>query len=74
STIDANEITLYIDGVLHAATPLAENNSIAGISQNLAYLAKGGYGSDPEWIGAIHEFNIYNRALTEAEVRYLVEN
>jgi hypothetical protein len=71
STIDADEITLYIDGELIAATPLAENNSIAGLSNNLAYLAKGGYGGDPEWIGAIHEFNIYNRALTEQEVSYL---
>jgi hypothetical protein len=71
STLDDKEITLYIDGVLIAATPLAEHNSIAGLSNNLAYLAKGGYDGDPEWIGAIHEFNIYNRALTAQEVSYL---
>jgi len=68
STINATDITLYIDGVLMASTPLSETNSISCISPNLAYLAKGGYGGDPEWIGAIEEFNIYDVALTEAQV------
>jgi len=68
STINATDITLYIDGVLIASTPLAEHNMISGISQNFAYLAKGGYGGDPEWIGAIDEFNIYNKALSAAQI------
>ncbi len=71
STLNATDITLYIDGVLIASTPLDPNNMISGISQNFAYLAKGGYEGDPEWIGAIHEFNIYNKALSAGEVRYL---
>jgi hypothetical protein len=74
STINDEEITLYIDGVLQARTFLSADNRISGLSNNLAYLAKGGYTADPEWIGAIHEFNIYNRALTEGEVRFLAEN
>jgi hypothetical protein len=74
STINDEEITLYIDGVLQARTLLSPDNRIAGLSNNLAYLAKGGYTADPEWIGAIHEFNIYNRALTEGEVRFLAGN
>jgi hypothetical protein len=44
---------------------------IAGISTNYALLAKGGYGSDPEWIGAIDEFNIYNTALSAEEIAAL---
>jgi hypothetical protein len=32
-------------------------------------LAKGGYDGDPEWIGAIEEFNIYNKAMSAAEVK-----
>ena len=71
STINATDITLYIDGVLIASTPLSGANKISGISQNFAYLAKGGYSGDPEWIGAINEFNIYNRALSEAEIAAL---
>jgi hypothetical protein len=73
STIDATTIKLYIDGVLLASSPLSAANKIGGISQNLAYLAKGGYSGDPEWIGAIHEFRIYNKALTGGEVLYLAQ-
>ena len=68
STLNATDITLYIDGVLIASTPLSATNSISCISPNLAYLAKGGYEGDPEWIGTMEEFNIYNRALSEAEI------
>ncbi len=71
STISATDITLYIDGVLIDSTPLAPQNSISGISPNLAYLGKGGYTADPEWAGVVHEFNIYNRALSTSEVLYL---
>jgi hypothetical protein len=68
STITAKNITLYIDGVLIKSTSLSATNSISCISQNFAYLAKGGYGGDPEWIGAIDEFSIYNYALSAAEI------
>jgi hypothetical protein len=47
---------------------LSETNKISGISQNLAYLAKGGYGGDPEWIGTIEQFAIYNVALSAKQI------
>jgi hypothetical protein len=68
STLDADQITLYIDGVLIAATPMDEHNSISALDNAKVLLAKGGYDGDPEWIGAIEEFNIYNVALSEAEI------
>ncbi len=71
STLNATDITLYIDGVLMASTPLAANNSIAGISPRFAYLAKSGYDGDSTWVGEILEFNIYNRALTADEILFL---
>ena len=71
SSLNATQITLYIDGVLIATTPLAAHNSISGISPKLACLAKGGYSGDPEWIGKIHEFNIYNKALSDVDVAAL---
>ena len=52
---------------------MALHNSISGISNRLAYLAKGGYDVDAEWIGSIDEFNIYNRALDANDVRYLYD-
>jgi hypothetical protein len=71
STLDASNITLYIDGELMASTPLAANNFISGISSNFAYLAKSGYDGDATWRGEILEFNIYNRALTADEILFL---
>ena len=73
STISATDITLYIDGVLIATTPLSEANKLAGVSTNFAYLAKGGYSGDPEWIGQIHSFSMFNRAITADEVAQLFE-
>jgi hypothetical protein len=72
STLTDDEITLYIDGELTGATyPLDENNSIALLSPNRAFLAKSAYDVDPTWLGDIDEINIYNRALTADEVLYL---
>lgn len=72
STLTDDEITLYMDGELAAATsPLDENNGIAFISPNRAFLAKSAYDVDPTWIGDIEEVNIYNRALTEDEILFL---
>ena len=71
STLTNSEIALYLDGALAGSVPLAENNFIGGISTDFAYLARGGYTSDPAWLGAIHEFNIYDRALTAEEISSL---
>lgn len=72
STLTNDEITLYVDGELaEAVSPLDENNSIAFISPNRAFLAKSAYDVDPTWIGDIEEINIYNRALTADEILFL---
>jgi hypothetical protein len=71
ATIDATTISLYIDGALASKTALSAANKISALSNKLAYLAKGGYTGDPEWLGAIQEFRIYNKALTPGEALYL---
>jgi hypothetical protein len=70
ATLDATYIALYIDGEFIGRTPLGDDDHIDGISQELAMLGKGGYMNDPEWNGSIHEFRIYDKALTPAEVRF----
>jgi len=70
-TINATDIALYIDGQLQGIAALSETNHLSGVSNELALLAKGGYGSDPEWIGAIHEFRMYDVALTAGDVKAL---
>ncbi|MBN1765111.1 MAG: hypothetical protein JW860_07630, partial [Sedimentisphaerales bacterium] len=69
-TIDSSGISLYIDGSLVSGpVALAAHNSINGISQGFVGLGKGGYTNDPEWAGTIHEFNIYDHALSLNEVQ-----
>ncbi len=70
-TLDTANIQLYIDGELMGTAAMTNGNSIHDISTNFAYLAKGGYSGDPEWIGAIHKYAIYNKVLSDVEVLYL---
>ncbi len=69
ATVDATNITFYIDGELIGSEPLAAGNEIAGIGQAVAYLGKGVYPVDPLWTGSVNELNIYNRALSLANVQ-----
>ncbi len=69
ATVDAANITFYIDGELIGSEPLAPGNEIAGIGQAVAYLGKGVYPADPLWTGSVEELNIYNRALSLDEVQ-----
>jgi hypothetical protein len=68
ATVTATELAFYIDGELMGVTELSEANHLEGISTAQAYLGKAPYGQDPEWAGSIDEFNIYAKALTEAQV------
>ncbi len=70
-TIDGTSVTLYQDGVLYGPATLSAANKLSAVSTNFAYLAKGGYTGDPEWLGQIHEFRVYNKALTVGEADYL---
>ncbi|MBN1924347.1 MAG: T9SS type A sorting domain-containing protein [Prolixibacteraceae bacterium] len=68
-TIDESFLYFYIDGELQGEGDLAiVGNGIWGLSNDFAYVGKGGYTADPCWIGTIHKFNIYNAALSEGEV------
>jgi hypothetical protein len=71
STLDAKQITLYIDGEISGSKNLDTNNSIAKISPTFTYLAKSGYDADSTWKGEILEFNIFNKALSASEVQFL---
>lgn len=67
--IDATTISYYMDGVLVNTNPMG-TASLAGIGNQFAWLAKGGW-PDPTWKGFINEFSIYNKALTADNVKFL---
>ncbi len=70
-TLSGTHLALYIDGKILDMSRQTTSDSLAGISPNMACLARSGDRSDPEWIGQIHEFNIYDRALSPGEVLFL---
>ncbi len=65
STISADSISLYIDGVLQGradigATDLASLDTTANAN---SLLARGGW-PDPSWLGSFHEFNLFSGAMS----------
>jgi hypothetical protein len=72
ATIDSSTMTisLYVDG-----TPVGIDSTewlpqdLGETTQN--WLGQSQYDNDPLYEGSLDEFQIYNRALSEAEVRYL---
>jgi len=66
TVITSETLSFYIDGKLVGTTPVT--NSIADISTSLAYIGKGGYTGDPTWVGTVHEFNIYDGAMTASDI------
>lgn len=71
-TIDDTELTFYVDGEAMGSADLADvGNSIADMSNEFAYIGKGGYTADPCWIGTVHKVNIYNEVLSEDDVLQL---
>jgi len=68
ATVNATELAFYIDGALIGTTELTGDNQLANVSAEQAYLGKAPYNQDPEWAGAIHEFNIYDYALSADDI------
>ena len=67
--INSTDIKLYLDGAFIAATDLAtQGNSIAGLSNDFAWIGRGGYTNDPKWSGSIDKFNIYEGELSASVI------
>jgi hypothetical protein len=71
SVIRADSVILYLDGVL--VSKVANTIALSTINTSLALLGKGGYTSDPTWIGSIAKYSIYNKSLSRDEVRFLYQ-
>lgn len=69
SVVRADSVIFYIDGNL--AGKAVSGVALSTIGTSLAYLGKGGYTSDPTWLGSISKFSIYNKSLTASEVKFL---
>lgn len=70
-TVTATTITLFIDGNQVSTANLSGSNALANISTSIAYLGRGGWTADPNWIGTFHKFSLFNKALSPDEILYL---
>lgn len=62
--INSTDIIMYLDAQLIGTTSLAEQgNSISALSNDFAWIGRGGYTSDPTWIGSLDKFDIYEGEL-----------
>jgi len=68
---DAAELNLYVDGTLADTAATETLPSALGDTTN-NWISRSQWTADPYMEGAIDEFRIYDRALSDAEVRYLV--
>ena len=66
-TVTAAELAYYVDGALIGTAPMGDT-TIAGLSNDLAYLGKGVYPNDGTMNCSINEFNIYDKALSAGQV------
>jgi hypothetical protein len=66
ATVDATNLSYYLDGVLVGATPLGDK-SLAQLANDVAYLGRSLY-NDPFFQGSVDEFRIYDNALSATEV------
>ncbi len=67
----ATAVTFYIDGL--SVGTVVNAIPLSSLSNDFAYLAKGGYTGDPTWKGLIHKFSLYNKDLTADEVLFLFQ-
>ena len=69
-TADKQHMKIYIDGKFDSAL---EFKSVPSIDQQPLFLGYDGSGRYPKFHGIIDDIRIYDRALTEAEVKVLYE-
>lgn len=70
-TLGNSEIKLYIDGVLQQVTS-APADVVQKLSNTNAWIGRGGwYTWDPNWQGTIDDFRIYDKVLTEDNIKFL---
>lgn len=70
-TIDEKTVKFYVDGNLIAIDSLTAGNVITNISTSHAYLGKGGWTADPDWLGIFHKYSLYDKSLSDDEILFL---
>jgi hypothetical protein len=74
TTINDTYIALYVNGVLVDTTGLASHNSLGLLSDEFAWIGRGGYSDDPNYWCRVHKLTLFDRMLSDDEVLWLYQN
>lgn len=74
TTINDTYIALYVNGVLVDTTGLASHNSLGDLSDEFAWIGRGGYAGDPNYWSRVHKLTLFNKMLADDEVLWLYQN
>jgi len=66
--LNNDSIAFYVDGTFIGTTQLRDANKVFNLSNELAYLCKGGYSGDETWNGSVLEYNIYSGIMDQETV------
>ena len=74
TTINDSYLSLYINGVLIDTANLTGDNFLENLSDDFAWIGRGGYAGDPNYWAMVHEVTIYETMLTDDNVLFLYQN
>jgi len=74
TTINDAYIALYINGELIDTANLTGDNSLENLSDDFAWIGKGGYSGDPNYWSIVHDITMYDKMLSDDEVLWLFQN
>jgi hypothetical protein len=66
-TVGATDFSLYLDGSFVGSAAIGQN-TLATLSNDLAYLGRSVYQFDPFFVGSINEFRIWESALSAEQI------
>lgn len=74
TTINDSYMAFYVNGELVDTANLTGDNSLSGLSDDNAWIGRGGYSADPNYWCKVHEVEMYNDILSADEVLYLYQH
>jgi hypothetical protein len=74
TTINDTYMALYINGELIDTANLSVDNHLENLSDDFAWIGRGGYAGDPNYWSMVHEVAMYDKMLSDDEVLFLYQN
>jgi len=74
TTVNATFMAFYVNGELVDTVNLKGGRSLSALSDDYAWIGRGGYAGDPNYWSIVHEVEMYNDVLSADEVLYLYQH